>query len=326
MIEPRNSTRRYMDFVGPRRSSATDPLISRPVARKSSASADSSDPLAQKAASAPVKSSAKPPVKSSPETILPSDATPRSRHSSRAPIRPVSASRPAAYSVASASPAPSRHTPHNLAKSSAKPTPVAVKQTEEKALVSRKPNTAPKEYYPTVKTQEQSTPAVVNTSSSSLSSLESLSNELLDDSFATFSGSGPSADSLSASPRVRSTDRPHDDLARKASSALSGTSPFLSSYNVDKRPLSNSIPEKKPDAPFEKVSYLGVNDSASDSPRRKKLTETAAEDEFIEPKGKKPEKIIDSSPTSVIPTVLIILITIILGAAAGAGVYFLVAK
>jgi len=138
-------------------------------------------------------------------------------------------------------------------------------------------------------------------------------------------------------------EKPVDDLAIKASAALSGTSqpaektsdgsayslngksPFLPNYIVDKRPLSNSVPAKRSDGQFEKLSYLGVSDQSADSSHRKNVYERAEEPEGVS--GNETIKIIDDTQKKHgAPTWLIIILTIILGAAAGAGVYFLLPK
>ena len=134
---------------------------------------------------------------------------------------------------------------------------------------------------------------------------------------------------------------PVDDLAIKASAALSGTSspavkapdnnayslggksPFLPNYTIDKRPLSNSVPAKKKDANFEKLSFLGVSD---ETPSKKNIYEKKSAKSTKESE-KPPVKIIDDSGKKRgVPTWLVIIITIILGAAVGAGVYFLLPK
>jgi hypothetical protein len=106
-------------------------------------------------------------------------------------------------------------------------------------------------------------------------------------------------------------------------------SPFLPHYTVDKRPLSDSVPDRRKEGQFEKLSYLGVGEQGSDF-AHKNVYEKA--DESSEPrldtKGyEEPVKIIDGKKKKHgMPTWLIILITIILGAGVGAGVYFLLPK
>ena len=139
----------------------------------------------------------------------------------------------------------------------------------------------------------------------------------------------------------------NDDLAIKASAALSGTSqpaeksssspdgnayslggksPFLPHYNIDKRPLSNSVPKKNGEQ-FEKLSYLGVSEQGHDSARKKNIyhrSEKSDDPKESKDRKEKAVKIIDNdSEKRGVPIWLIIIITIILGAAAGAGVYFL---
>ena len=126
-----------------------------------------------------------------------------------------------------------------------------------------------------------------------------------------------------------------DDLAIKASAALSGNSkpaekssggnksPFLPNYNIDKRPLSNSVPAKKNDGQFEKLSYLGVSDQGHDS-SHKNIYRRKAEESADDNSKNDAVKIVDNETEKHgMPVWLIIIITIILGAAVGAGVYFL---
>ena len=120
-----------------------------------------------------------------------------------------------------------------------------------------------------------------------------------------------------------------DDISKKASSALSRTgtkpSPFLKKYSIDKRPLSTSVPKAK-DSHFEKISFLGVN-SSSDSSTTKNVYEKSSPEKPEKKPEKSPVKIIDTQEkSSGLPIVVIILLTIILGAAVGAGVYFLLPK
>lgn len=135
-----------------------------------------------------------------------------------------------------------------------------------------------------------------------------------------------------------------DALALKASAALSGTSrpaeakspdnnayslggksPFLPNYSVDKRPLSNSVPAKKPDANFEKLSFLGVGEEPDHKKNvyDKKPASSKKEDK----KAKKSVRVIDDTQKKHgVPVLVVIFITILLGAAVGAGVYFLLPK
>ena len=221
MTESNQKPVRYMDFIGGSRSSSTDPLISRPVAKK----------VAEK-----------PVVKKE------------------------------------------------------SPAKVTVEKTSEKPMISRKPATS-RDLYPTKKPEEKKP--------------------------------------------VKTTDKPVDNLAKKASDALagrkspdapdgnsyslSGKSPFLPNYTIDKRPLSSSVPEKKKEENFEKLSFLGVSET-SDKPR-KNVYEKKEDEKKGKKKEKKPVKIIDDSDKkSGLPLFVIIILTIILGAAVGAGVYFLLPK
>jgi len=121
-----------------------------------------------------------------------------------------------------------------------------------------------------------------------------------------------------------------DSVAKKASAALSGTdtksSPFLKNYSIDKRPLSNSVP-KKSDSHFEKISFLGVSDASPERKLEKNVYEKPAKDKKKSKHEKSPVKIIDNSKkSSGLPLVIIILLTIVLGAAVGAGIYFILPK
>ncbi|MBR3232681.1 hypothetical protein IKF74_00090 [Candidatus Saccharibacteria bacterium] len=134
-----------------------------------------------------------------------------------------------------------------------------------------------------------------------------------------------------------------DDLAIKAAAAISGSakpapkapdnnayslggkSPFLPNYIVSKRPLSDSVPTKKRDN-YEKLSFLGVNEEPTS---RKNVYDKANKLDKTPEKGKKAKtvKVIDDTKKKRgVPTWLVIIITIILGAAVGAGVYFLLPK
>ncbi len=144
------------------------------------------------------------------------------------------------------------------------------------------------------------------------------------------------ADAIDPDKAKSTIDKMPDDLAIKASAALSGNSkpaektsdgsksPFLPNYNIDKRPLSNSVPTKKNGEQFEKLSYLGVSNQSHDSSHKniyhRKTKESA--DTF---ESNKTVKIVDNETKNHgMPVWLIIVITIILGAAVGAGVYFLI--
>ncbi|MBQ6396027.1 hypothetical protein IJH89_00370 [Candidatus Saccharibacteria bacterium] len=276
MTESNSSETRYMDFVGRRRSSSTDPLISRPVAKKRGVvSAPSHSPSASRLST------------------------------SSAPIRPVS--KPVLERSAPAKP--------SLIKSPAsKPSPVRVSSSSEKAFVSRAPSTAPRELYPS------------SSKADALSAVRSSSSR-----------------SVKA---TKTTDRPVDSTAEKASRALSGSarvsgassgkSPFLPSYNIDKRPLSSSVREKKDDN-YEKLSFLGVSDASSERPR-KNVYEKSKKSDLKSKAGEKSKKSEKSSPKKTVriidapeektglPLPVVMLITILLGAAVGAGVYFLLPK
>lgn len=137
----------------------------------------------------------------------------------------------------------------------------------------------------------------------------------------------------------------NDDLALKASVALSGgaksasvkspdnnayslggKSPFLPNYTINKRPLSNSVPSKKQDN-YEKLSFLGVSEEPTSHKNIYDKAEPASEK--LDKKSKKPKtvKVVDDTKKKRgVPTWLVIIITIILGAAVGAGVYFLLPK
>lgn len=107
--------------------------------------------------------------------------------------------------------------------------------------------------------------------------------------------------------------------------SLGGKSPFLPNYSVDKRPLSDSVPTKKRDN-YEKLSFLGVDEKPTP---RKNVYDKPAEPAEKPEKDKRPKtvKVIDDTKKKRgIPTWLVIILTIILGAAVGAGVYFLLPK
>ena len=109
--------------------------------------------------------------------------------------------------------------------------------------------------------------------------------------------------------------------------SLGGKSPFLPNVSVEKRGLSKSVPEKKKDN-FETVSYLGVNDASEKSRKNVYEKKEIIDLESDKPKAKqKTVKIIDNKEKkSGIPLVIIIILTIVLGAAVGTGVYFLLPK
>ena len=112
--------------------------------------------------------------------------------------------------------------------------------------------------------------------------------------------------------------------------SLGGKSPFLPNVSVEKRGLSSSVPEKK-ESHFESVSYLGVNDSSEKSHKniyeKKDIIDLESDKSKKKKKDKKPVKIIDDKEKkSGIPLVVIIILTILLGAVVGTGVYLLLPK
>ena len=132
-----------------------------------------------------------------------------------------------------------------------------------------------------------------------------------------------------AKPAKPSPKKDSDVLAKKAAAALSGSSlnadlkaskytlsgksPFLSSYNVEKRPLSDSIKEKK----VEEIPKKNVYE------KPKKSTEKPDK----KSSKKEPVVVIDQPKNSSgLSLVIIIILTVILGAAVGAGAYFLLPK
>ena len=89
--------------------------------------------------------------------------------------------------------------------------------------------------------------------------------------------------------------------------SLGGKSPFLPSYNIEKRPLGDKVKEKKVEEIPKKNVYK--------------------REEPSKPSKKTPTVVIDEpKKSSGLSTVIIIILTIILGAAAGAGIYFLLPK
>ncbi len=144
----------------------------------------------------------------------------------------------------------------------------------------------------------------------------------------------------------KSTPKPLDDLAQKASTALSsskksfdapdnnlyslsGKSPFLTNYAIDKRPLSDSVPTKKNDEDFEKLSFLGVSDPLVEKSNKKNTYEKKEKKSSEKKKKEKhaPVTIIDdSAKKSGLPLAIVIIVTVLLGAAVGAGIYFLLPK
>ena len=253
MTETTKKPVRYMDFVGGRRASSTDPLISRPVAKR----------------------------------VVKKTTVSRPAPSSKSVSRPVA--RPAIKSTT--------NPPMKSASTVRKP-------AEPKILYSKKPIL-----------EEKATKA----------KLEALKSP------------------KPAPKSVPITGRPKDDLALKASAALSGSkksldspdnnayslggkSPFLENYKIDKRPLSNSVPEdgKKN---FEKISYLGTIDEPEEEATPKKNVYEKKEPSKKKKKTGHTVRVIDGDKKkSGIPLVVVIILTILLGAAVGAGIYFILPK
>ena len=100
-----------------------------------------------------------------------------------------------------------------------------------------------------------------------------------------------------------SEKKPEKTKEGKVSYPFGGESPFLKSVQVEKRPLSNSVREK---SPYENPNF----GKKAPAPRHD------------------PVRIVNKSKkkSNAISLALIILITIILGAAAGVAVFFLIAK
>ena len=107
--------------------------------------------------------------------------------------------------------------------------------------------------------------------------------------------------------------------------SLGGKSPFLLNYNVNKRPLSDSVPTKKRDN-YEKLSFLGVNEEPTSHKNVYNKEEKTSEKPAKDKKVKTVKVVDDAKKKRGVPTWLVIIITIILGAAVGAGVYFLLPK
>lgn len=124
-------------------------------------------------------------------------------------------------------------------------------------------------------------------------------------------------------PKAKSNDSAPDNNAY----SLGGKSPFITNYNVDKRPLSNSVPAKKKDDNFEKLSFLGVNDTNESGHHKNVYKRDDDSRDKPEKKKNKTVRIIDDEAEGKgMPIWLIIILTIILGAAVGAGVYFILPK
>ena len=178
---------------------------------------------------------------------------------------------------------------------------VTVKKSSERELVARKPSTEAKELFPT---------------------------------------------------RIEKTEKPvvakkAEVPARKAGGNLPEKSPFLKDYSIDKRPLSSSVPEKKREGDFEKLSFLGVSEKKGGSSleaersgepseaKDTKKSERGRKNMYEKRKAekKKPAResesiriIDDSNEKKGLPLFVVIIITVLLGAAVGAGVYFLMPK
>ena len=232
------SSARYMDFIGGRRASATDPLISRPVSRPT-------------------------------------------RELEKKVATEKSLAVPAPRSLSS--------------KPTSKPTPVSIKTT---------PKPASK---PVVKPAPKSDPKIIKSPTKTTASTRPTTS--------TLTPSKPASTSKPA-PKPSTPDNNAYSLGASAKS------PVLPSYSVDKRPLSSSVPEKSSASSYEKLSFLGVNDSADKTPR-KNVYEKKQKPEKPQ-KSSRPVKIIDDKEQkSGLPLPVIIILTILLGIATGAGVFFL---
>lgn len=233
------SSARYMDFIGGRRASATDPLISRPVSRPT-------------------------------------------RELEKKVATEKSLAVPAPRSLSS--------------KPTSKPTPVSIKTTPK----------------PVVKPAPKSDPKIIKSPTKTTASTRPTTSTLT-----------PSKPASTPKPApTKPTPKPSTPDNNAYSLGASTKSPFLPSYSVDKRPLSSSVPEKSSASSYEKLSFLGVNDSADKTPR-KNVYEKKPKPEKS-PKSSRPVKIIDDKEQkSGLPLPVIIIITILLGVATGAGVFFL---
>lgn len=182
---------------------------------------------------------------------------------------------------------------------------IVVKKDAEKAFISREPATS-RDLYPEPASQNKT-------------------------EFTTKPSSHidrPVAESPTTQPAGPKKDEKSNASTENSAFLLNGKSPFLPHYYVDKRPLSNSIPDKKKGGQFEKLSYLGVGEQGADF-THKNIYDKPEEPSDIQrdSSDSEPVKIIDNTKKKHgAPTWLIILITIILGAGVGAGVYFLLPK
>ncbi len=213
---------------------------------------------------------------------------------SRPASRPVEKPKPIAKpkSVADQIPAKDAHTPKIV---KTKEPELVVKKTEQKPYISREPAKSRDLY---LEDLEKSKPAPAK-------------DDLALKASAALSGSSKPAEKPSSAP---------DGNAY----SLGGKSPFLSHYKIDKRPLSNSVPAKKPES-YEKLSFLGVNEEPTHHKNiyDKKSSDSAKTDD----QSKKSVRIVDDSDKKRgFPVWAIIIVTILLGAAVGAGVYFLLPK
>ena len=220
---------------------------------------------------------------------------------SRPDARPVKQPRPVvkAPSVADQIPSKGSHTdrPTHPTKAS-KPEPeLIVKKDNERPLISREPATSRDLYADAIDPDKA----------------KSATNRAANDDLA-----------IKASAALSGNSRPAEKAPDGNTYSISGKSPFLPNYSVDKRPLSNSVPVKKNGEQFEKLSYLGVSDQSHDSSRKNIYHRDIDNSADADSEENKAVKIIDNDTDKHgMPVWLIILITIILGAAVGAGVFFL---
>lgn len=265
---------RYMDFVGQRRSSSTDPLVRRPRGTIKVSTRSKMVTPTKKEKLMPVQ-------RAESRSIAKAAEVPR------VPVRPVTpttvATQSRQTSMATRTEVRTPVKPVSSAKA------ISVEKSSERELIARKPTTGAKELYPT-KIEESKKPAKVNQSTN-----------------------------------IQQTK-----------------SPFLKDYSIDKRPLSSSVPARKNSGEFEKLSYLGVsgtkrggsgkNDEieeiSSGSLRRSRKNVYERRKTEKTKRNKTPVRVVDDSEDDRggLPLVVVILITVLLGAAVGAGVYFLLPK
>lgn len=136
--------------------------------------------------------------------------------------------------------------------------------------------------------------------------------------------------SASSEKTQKPAPKPQDESPDNNFYSLGGKSPFLTNYSVDKRPLSNSVP-KDNKKNFSKIAYEGdkVSEPKEELPRKnvyeKKSLDTPSKKK--ETKERSPVTIIeDEGKNGGVPIIVIIILTIILGAAVGAGIYFVLPK